>query len=459
MHKVSADDGERVIKVDDALNAKLEKAFAKPKKVPKPSPAKESSERAGEAAANRGRSDSLAGGAKVNILDLEGDWQAVFATSSPSKVLANLELSKKAFTDVMALIKNQGYKSYTAVQKMLLQPESDLDDNHRELIAELASLAQRTLIATPDEAVLGENFLTRLYEALKNRYPNPDAETAAADLPVAVYFFYQLRASGATLLLALAVHRQQTTDLSWALKAFLSAYESAAGVCKAVAESASVKTLRDNLYILARHMLPQAKRARLEAKAGGVAVAWDFPAFIREVEKYETTASNVARHTLLYFLVTAVRDQGKDEDKWLQDAADTLRVQSETLRDSSQWGVLALRMITVKALDAAYEQGTVEPLREAVLGPKSPLLVAAVRLESDVKLAAARAEEVETYRDMLAKVWKARLDAGHRYEELCVKLGMKSATELTEREDALVALDVLRKLLATAMEQSSKAGP
>ena len=116
-----------------------------------------------------------------------------------------------------------------------------------------------------------------------------------------MYFFYQLRASGATLLLALAVHRQQTTDLSWALKAFLNAYESAAGVCKAVAESASVKTLRDNLYILARHMLPQAKRARLEAKAGGVAVAWDVPAFIREVEKYETTASNVARHTLRYF--------------------------------------------------------------------------------------------------------------------------------------------------------------
>ena len=116
-------------------------------------------------------------------------------------------------------------------------------------------------------------------------------------------------------------------------------------------------------------------------------------------------------------------------------------------------------MITVKALDAAYEQGTVEPLREAVLGPKSPLLVAAVRLEDDVELTTARVKEVETHRDMLTKVWEARLDAGHRYETLCAKLGMKSATELTEREDALVALDVLRKLLATAMEQSSKPGP
>ena len=173
MHKVSADDGERVIKVDDALNAKLEKAFAKPKKVPKPSTAKESSERTGEAAANRGRSDSSVGGAKVNILDLEGDWQAVFATSSPSKVLANLELSKKAFTDVMALIKNQGYKSYTAVQKMLLLPESALDDNQRELIAELASLAQRTLIATPDEAFLERTSLKGYTTRLTSAPPTP----------------------------------------------------------------------------------------------------------------------------------------------------------------------------------------------------------------------------------------------------------------------------------------------
>ena len=97
MHKVSADDGERVIKVDDALNAKLEKAFAKPKKVPKPSTAKESSERTGEAAANRGRSDSSVGGAKVNILDLEGDWQAVFddGPGLPSGASARHEQKKR----------------------------------------------------------------------------------------------------------------------------------------------------------------------------------------------------------------------------------------------------------------------------------------------------------------------------------------------------------------------------
>ena len=46
-------------------------------------------------------------------------------------------------------------KSYTRFKQHRCGRTSALDDNQRELIAELASLAQRTLIATPDEAVFG----------------------------------------------------------------------------------------------------------------------------------------------------------------------------------------------------------------------------------------------------------------------------------------------------------------
>jgi len=277
-----------------------------------------------------------------------------------------------------------------------------------------------------------------------------------------VNFLYQLQESNAALMLPLAAHRQQATELKWTLDAFRDAYQSVDGVCQALTASGSVKTLRDNLYILARHMLPRARaslRKLFKENPSGVAVAWDFPVFIREVEKYQTTAKGVAGRTLLYFLVTAVRKQEKNKDNWLQDAANTLQMQMQTLRDSSTAGVLELKMITVKALDAALNKGRVVALREAVLEFESPLLVAARRLEEHKSLTSARVAEVEKCRKVLTEVMTAQPVASRSYDALCEKLGVKSATAPSKREDALEALDVLRELLATAMKQSPEPVP
>ena len=459
MHRVSDADQKRVIKVDADLKAKLEKAFAKSKVAPKPSADEQGAQGAGGAAANRGRSNPSARGGKFNILDLTGvDWANVFAPLDASKALMSLELQNRAVVDVMELIAAGEYDGYIAVQEMLLGLQADFTTEQRQLTARLASLAEHVLIASPEEPVLGEKFLERLHTALKEHYFA--AEKPAADLPPVVNFLYQLREGNATLMLPLAAHREQTTELKWMLHAFRRAYRSVHGVCKVLAKSGSVRTLRDNLYTLARHMLPMTRaklKNRLALDPDGL--AWDFPAFVREVKTYKTTAKDVARHTLLYFLVTAVRQQKKNKDNWLQAAANTLHMQSEKLRDSSIGGVLALKMITVKTLDAALYEGPVQALQQAVLDIGSPLRVAAIRLTDNQSLTTARVAEVDACRDALTGVLDAQINASHSYDALCEVLGMKSATKRPEREDALVALDILEELLATAMKQSPEPGP
>ena len=384
----------------------------------------------------------------------------MFAPLDASKALMSLELQNRAVVDVMELIAAEKYNGYIAVQEMLLGLQADFTTEQRQLTARLASLAEHVLIASPEEDVLGEKFLERLHTALKEHYFA--AEKPAADLPPVVNFLYQLREGNATLMLPLAAHREQTTELKWMLRAFRRAYRSVHGVCKVLAKSGSVRTLRDNLYTLARHMLPMHRtnlKNRLALHPDGLALAWDFPAFVHAVETYKTTAGGAARRTLLYFLVTAVRKQKKNKHNWLQAAANTLHAQSKKLRDSSIGGVLALKMITVKTLDAALYEGPVQALQQTVLDFKSPLRVAAKRLTDKQSLTTARVAEVEACRDALTEVLEAQVIAGHSYDALCKVLGMKSATARPEREDALVALDILEELLATAMKQSPKPGP